>query len=322
MTSISILVTEHAVPACVTDTYDVFSIANKFLEESGKRPSFDLKAVGLTTKVKLANGLVDINTEALIDNIRKTDLVIIPALAGDINEALDANYEFIPWLLDRYNEGTEIASLCIGSFLLAKTGLLTGMRCATHWKFERELKKMFPTLHVVEGNILTAQNGIYTSGGSNMYWNLLLYLVERHTSREIAVKVCKYFLIDMAKNSQLPFTVFTGQKEHTDEVVLQVQQLLEKDYADQFSIDDLARRFGLGRRTFERRFKNATSNTVINYIQRVRIEVAKRHLEDHKKTVSEIMYDVGYNDSKAFRDIFKKHAGVLPLSYRNKFINK
>ena len=94
---------------------------------------------------------------------------------------------------------------------------------------------------------------------------------------------------------------------------------MQKDFADQFSVDDLARRFGLGRRTFERRFKNATSNTVVNYIQRIRVEVAKRHLEDHRKTVSEIMYDVGYNDAKAFREIFKKHAGVLPLKYRNKF---
>ena len=322
MKSVSILVTEHAVPASVTDTYDAFSIANKFLLESGKDPAFHLKAVGLTAKVKLANGLVDINTEALIDNVDKTDLIIIPALDGNINHALETNYKFIPWLLDRYNGGSEIASLCIGSFLLAKTGLLTGMRCATHWKFQNDLKKMFPTLQIVEGKILTEQNGIYTSGGANAYWNLLLYLIERHTSREVAVKACKYFLIDMTKHSQLPFTIFSGQKEHDDQVVLEAQQLLEKEFADQFSVNDLARRFGLGRRTFERRFKNATSNTIINYIQRIRIEVAKRHLEDHKKTISEIMYDVGYNDAKAFRAIFKKHAGVLPLNYRNKFSNK
>lgn len=319
MKSVSILVTEYAVPACVTDTYDIFSVANRFLEESGRKPFFELKVVGLTRKVRLANGLVQINSEALINEIQHTDIVIIPALTGEINDALQANRMFIPWLTDRYHKGAELVSLCIGSFLLAKTGLLNGMDCATHWKYENEFKKMFPKLRVLGGKVVTEQNGLYTSGGANTYWNLLLYLVERHTSRDIALKACRYFLIDTGKNSQLPFTVFNGQKEHADKTVLQAQQLLEKDYASAFTVEELARRFSLGRRTFERRFKIATSTTVITYLQRIRIEIAKRHLEDEKKTIREIMYEVGYNNAKAFRGIFKKHAGVLPIVYRNKF---
>jgi transcriptional regulator GlxA family with amidase domain len=178
---------------------------------------------------------------------------------------------------------------------------------------------MFPQVKFAEDKVITDQNGIYTSGGATSYWNLLLYLVEKYTSKEMAIMASKFFLLDIDKNSQLPFRIFKGQKEHKDSLILSAQNYIEENFKEKITIEELAGRFNLGRRTFERRFKRATTNTIIEYIQRVKVESAKVDLENGKKTVSEIMYDVGYMDSKSFRDVFKKNVGISPVEYRNRF---
>ncbi len=178
---------------------------------------------------------------------------------------------------------------------------------------------MFPEVKLAEDRIITDEKGLYSSGGASTYWNLLLYLVEKYTSREMAIMASKFFLLDIEKDSQLPFRIFKGQKEHKDSLILSAQNFIEENFKDKITIDDLAERFNIGRRTFERRFKKATSNTIIEYVQRVKVEAAKVDLEKGRKTVTEIMYDVGYSDSKSFRDVFKKYAGMSPLDYRNRF---
>jgi transcriptional regulator GlxA family with amidase domain len=115
------------------------------------------------------------------------------------------------------------------------------------------------------------------------------------------------------------FTIFTGQKDHNDPEILQTQQFMEKNYSDKLTIDELAGKVNLSRRSFERRFNKATNNTVIEYIQRVRIEAAKRSFEASRKNITEVMFDVGYSDTKAFRDVFKKITGLTPIEYRNKY---
>jgi transcriptional regulator GlxA family with amidase domain len=178
---------------------------------------------------------------------------------------------------------------------------------------------MFPDVHLAADRVITEQNGLYSSGGANSYWNLLLYLVEKYTSREMAVTAAKFFLLEMDRNSQLPFVMFRGQKEHEDCEILKAQEYIEKHYQSKLTVDELAGRFQIGRRTFERRFKKATSNTVIEYIQRVKVEAAKKQLETGRKTVNEVMYDVGYSDTKAFRDVFRKVTGMSPVDYRHKY---
>ena len=178
---------------------------------------------------------------------------------------------------------------------------------------------MFPEVYLADDKVITEQNGIYSSGGATSYWNLLLYLVEKYTNREMAIMASKFFLLEMGRNSQSPFVMFQGQKDHEDPQILQAQEFIEKRYQTKLSVEDLADRFGIGRRTFERRFKKATSNTVIEYIQRVKIESAKKQLESGRKTVNEVMYDVGYTDLKAFRDVFRKLVGMSPIEYRNKY---
>ncbi|HMG16491.1 MAG TPA: helix-turn-helix domain-containing protein, partial [Saprospiraceae bacterium] len=213
----------------------------------------------------------------------------------------------------------EIASLCIGAFLLASTGLLKGKKCSTHWDFANQFRAMFPDVELVDGSIITESQGVYSSGGANSYWNLLLYLVEKYTSRDAAIFAAKIFAIDIDRESQSTFMMFKGQKEHPDEEIKMAQEYIEDNYQEKISVDQLAEMSAIGRRSFERRFKKATNNTVIEYIQRIKIEAAKRSFESSRKNVNEVMYDVGYTDTKSFRDVFKKITGLTPIEYRNKY---
>ncbi|MFM6926195.1 MAG: GlxA family transcriptional regulator, partial [Ferruginibacter sp.] len=252
-------------------------------------------------------------------DVQQTDLVFIPALSGDMATALQLNAPLVPWLVQQYHGGAELASLCIGSFLLAKTGLLNGKKCSSHWNSANEFRQMFPEVELVDGSIITEEHGIYSSGGANSYWNLLLYLVEKYTDRDTAILASKFFAVDIDRESQHAFMLFQGQKNHEDAEILLAQAFIEANYTDRISVDELADKFAIGRRSFERRFKKATNNTVVEYIQRVKIEAAKRHFESSRKNIHEVMFDVGYTDTKAFRTVFKKITGLTPIEYRNKY---
>ena len=229
------------------------------------------------------------------------------------------NKAFIPWLVKQYQKGAEIASLCLGAFVLAETGLLDGKKCSTHWAFYNEFRERYPDVTIMDGHIITEEQGIYSSGGANSYWNLLLYLLEKYTNRETAILASKYFAIDIDRNSQTVFAIFNGQKDHTDEDIKKIQHQIEKNFTEKLTVDELAGLVAMSRRTLERRFRQATNNTVAEYIQRVKVEAAKRSFEATRKNINEVMYDVGYTDTKAFRSLFKKITGLNPVAYRNKY---
>lgn len=319
MIHVSILVPNEAVMASLVDPRTIFTGANSFLEAAGQKPIFEIQFVGLTREVEYNGGLFAVRTDALLSEIKKTDLIIIPAISGDIATAIEINKDFLPWIIQHYKNGSEVASLCIGSFLLASTGLLNGKECSSHWQTANEFREMFPEVTLVDGRIVTEQNGLYSSGGASSYWNLLLHLTEKHAGREIAIIASKIFALEIDRKSQSPFIMFNGQKNHEDEPIRLVQEFIEKNIAEKISIDDLADKFAIGRRHFDRRFKKATNNTAGEYIQRVKIEAAKKELETSNKNVNEVMYDVGYTDAKTFRSLFKKLTGLSPVEYRNKY---
>lgn len=319
MKNITILVPEGAVLASIADPRYMFTAANEMLRNSGKKEIFSVTLASLNKDILLSDGTATIHADKNIHDINKTDLVIIPALGRDVVKAIEMNRELIPWIIEQYKNGAEIASLCIGAFLFASTGLLKGKQCSTHWLYAAQFRQMFPDVKLADDKIVTEQNGLYSSGGATSYWNLLLYLVEKYTDRETAILISKFFLLDIGKQNQSSFIIFTGQKDHGDEAVKNAQEYIELNYKDKITVDELCDLFGVGRRTFERRFKKATSNTIVEYIQRVKIEAAKKELEQGRKTVNEVMYEVGYTDSKAFRDVFKKIAGLSPVDYRNKY---
>src|SRR5689334_22912904 len=185
--------------------------------------------------------------------------------------------------------------------------------------FANEFRRMFPDVDLVVDKIITDERGTYSSGGAFSYLNLLLYLIEKYASRDIAVSCAKMFQIDIDRNSQSPFIIFKGQKEHEDEPIRKAQEFIENNFQDKITVDQLASMLAVGRRNLERRFKKATSNTVAEYIQRVKIEAAKKELESARKNINEVMYEVGYSDNKAFRTTFKKITGLSPIQYRNKY---
>lgn len=320
MKHISILIpTGHSSLPNIDGSHQILSEVNGFLKRFGQAPLFTIQLVGLSKEVIQRNGLYTIQPDCVIDDIKKTDLIIIPAMHGDLEEAIRMNTAFIPWILEQRKNGAEIASLCIGAFFLAATGLLDGKQCATHWVMANQFRQLYPKVNLVDDKIMTDDDGLYTSGGAYSFLNLLVYLIEKYAGRELAIMISKAFMIDIDKSSQSPFIMFNGQKEHEDVEVKKAQEYIEQHVEAKISVDQLADMFAIGRRSFERRFKKATSNTVGEYLQRVKVEAAKKQLEMARKNVSEVMYEVGYNDTKAFRDVFRKITGLSPIEYRNKY---
>ncbi|RCR70797.1 GlxA family transcriptional regulator [Larkinella punicea] len=319
MKHISILVPKGAILGSLEGTRQLFTQVNQFFAAKGQPPLFRVQLVGLTKETPLSGGAFTAHADAVLADVQRTDLIVIPALDGDLRLAIEKNREFIPWITDQYRGGSEVASLCLGAFLLASTGLLKGRQCATHWLATNDFRQLFPDVNLVTERIITDELGIYSSGGAFSYLNLILYLIEKYAGRDIAVLSAKVFAIEIDRETQSPFTIFQGQKEHEDEPVKKAQEFIEKNFQDKITIDQLADMHALGRRNLERRFKKATSNTVAEYIQRVKIEAAKKNLEISQKNINEIMYDVGYSDTKAFRTIFKKITGLSPIEYRNKY---
>lgn len=320
MKHVSILVPlGHASLSNIDGTQQILLEVNKFLMAMGRPPLFNVQLVGLVKETAQRDGMFIINPDHLIQDLVKTDMIIIPAIHSDLKKGLVDNAAFLPWIREQYIAGAEIVSLCVGAFLLAATGLLKGRQCATHWSTANEFRTMFPDVNLVDDKIMTEEDGIYTSGGAYAYLNLLLYLVEKNAGRDIAVLTAKAFMIDMDRISQSPFIIFQGQKSHTDEPVKKAQEFIENNFEEKITVDQIASMLAIGRRNLERRFKKATSNTVVEYIQRVKIEVAKKGLESSRENVNEVMYNVGYTDTKAFRTTFKKVTGLSPAQYRNKY---
>ena len=320
MKHISILVPHgHTSLPNIDGTHQILSEVNNIRKAMELEPLFKIQLVGLSNTIPQRNGLYTIQPDVLITDVEKTDIIIIPAMHGDLPQAMQANAAFIPWIVEQYNKGAEVASFCIAAFLLAATGLLNGRKCATHWIAANDFRKMFPDVELVDDRIMTEEDGLYSSGGAYSFLNLLAYLIEKHAGREIAVRIAKTFMIDIDRESQSPFIIFNGQKGHEDESIKKAQEYIERNYQDKITVDQLAGMLALGRRNLERRFKKATANTVVEYIQRVKIEAAKKQLESGRKNVNEVMYDTGYSDEKAFRTVFRKITGLSPLAYKNKY---
>jgi transcriptional regulator GlxA family with amidase domain len=251
--------------------------------------------------------------------VTKSDVIVIPLLCGNFPRAIKENAVYRDWVVSKYHEGAEIVCLCVGSFFLASTGLLNEKRCSIHWAAKHEFHEMFPDITLIDDKIITDESGICTCAGGFSYLNLLLYIIEKHHGREMSILASKMFEIDIDRRTQNLFTIFMGQKTHGDSHVLQAQQFIESNPTQLFTIDDICEKVGVGRRTFERRFKKFTGNSASEYIQRVKVEFAKKQLELGRKTVSEIIYEVGYNNVDAFRKVFKKYTDLSPVDYRRRF---
>lgn len=323
MKHVSILVPKGtAILDTILGSLNLFQMANNFHKKQGKPESeaYEIDLVGINKEPHFFNKFFSVTPTKTLDAVEKTDLIIIPGLVGDMNRQIELNLPFVDWIRNqRVKHNAEMASLCRGAFLLAKTGLMNGKSCATHWLTHSTFKEMYPDVKLIPEKVISEDNGIYSSGGAYSFLNLLLYLIEKYYGRENAIWCSKVAEIEFDRVDQNQFVIFNGQKDHTDEEILKTQDYIEAHHNEKISIESLAEQVSTSTRNFVRRFKKATKNTPIEYIQRVRIEAAKKKLESTTMTVLQVMVDSGYNDDKTFRTLFKRYAGLTPLEYRNKY---
>ena len=319
---ITIVVPEgHANLSSIVGPFQILSRANAYWQKMGNKPVMEICLAGFGTELILDGGFFSVKPVS-IKEITTTDLVIIPSVDYDYVDVIKNNGALLQWIKHQHKSGAEVASICTGAFLLAATGLLEGKTCSTHWNTAADFMQMFPNVNLQVDKLITAEQGIYTNGGAYSFLNMVLYLVEKYFDRNTAIYCSKVFQIDIERTSQSPFFIFKTQKNHGDEMVCQAQAYIEENLVGKISFEELALKLAVSRRNFDRRFIKATGNTPVEYLQRVKVEVAKSSLEKGRKSIFEVMTEVGYSDDKAFREVFKKVTGLSPLDYKAKYNGK
>jgi len=298
----------------IIGAYKILIRANAYWKENGKREIYKIELAGISEQVDFHGGLFSVKPHVHISAVPKSNLIIIPSLNHNYLHAVEANGLLINWIKEQHQNGAEIASICTGAFLLASSGLLNGKSCSTHWAVTDSFRTMFPQVNLQTDRLITDENGIYTNGGAYSFLNLIIYLVEKYFDRQTAIFCSKVFQIEMDRQSQSSFIIFAGQKSHDDEIVKKAQAYIENNLHERISIGDLVSKFAV-----DRRFIKATGNTPVEYAQRVKIEAAKKSFETSCKNIKEVMYETGYSDVKAFREVFRKITGVSPLEYKLKY---
>ncbi|KPK28484.1 MAG: AraC family transcriptional regulator [Desulfobacterales bacterium SG8_35_2] len=323
MIKVGILIPEgEIIVSSIIPVYEIFKGINNYYRSIREHNEdyFEIELIGLTKRVEKYNGSIVFTPTNTIDKVGKLDIIFITTITGDMEKSLKINAPYIPWLIKQYRKyGAELASFCSGAFLLAETGLCDGKSISTHWVVADLFKERYPGVKLTPEAVITDQDGIYSSGGAFSLLNLILYIIEKYCGRDIAIWCSKMYEIDFDRINQNQFVIFNGQKEHTDSEIKNAQIFIEKNYPDRILVDQLAKTFAISRRNFIRRFKKATDNTPTEYIQRVKVEAAKKRFEAYTESISEVMYKIGYSDSKAFRTIFKKYTGLSPIDYKRKY---
>ncbi len=319
MKEIALIMHEDATLSTVTGAMDMLIHTNQLFAHSGKPLPFKI-LLAVENKnsgpLQMASPFVEYKA---IAEITDPDLIIVPAFYGDRDMMLMKHREIIDWIKTMHQNGCEIASLCSGIYFLAEAGLLPGRSCTAHWADMEDIVRRYPDVNFLSDMVITDQEGIYTSGGAFSSLNLILYMIDKFCGREVGIWASKMFSLDMDRISQSHFAVFKGQRQHKDDEILKAQTYIEQNHHLQINIDEIADHTNMSKRNFIRRFKKATHNTPFEYLQRVKIEAAKKALEKGAQNINLLMYDAGYNDVKTFREVFKKITGLTPQDYRRKY---
>ncbi|TDE12835.1 GlxA family transcriptional regulator [Dyadobacter psychrotolerans] len=317
MVKLALLITRKHRLLSVAAILDVFESVNRFYEIDGEQPFFEINLYDQEVEYISSYGSHKFkNFNDAVD----PDLIFIPAFSSeDIFQAVIENAAFMPWLEKQYLRGAEIASFCTGAFLLAATGLLNGKTATTHINATIPFASAFPHVLLKADSVVTDDERLYTSGGATSSFHLMLYLIRNYCGKEMALRIAKMFAIDVDRNQQSYFGTFEPAQDHGDGLVNLAQKRIEKEYQEGSTIEKLIQDIPASRRNVVRRFKQATGVTPIEYLQKTRIEAAKKLLEQTDQSVLEVMLNSGYNDLKSFRQLFKKSAGLTPKEYRDKF---
>ena len=324
MVHITLLAHPNCSMTSISGSIDAFSIANIWCA-LGRRadeacaPLFCWDIVTMDGEPVQGYGRVTIQPHASVPQVESTDVILIPGFLpplefiGKIPEPLKT------WLRSWHDKKAIIGATCTGTFLLAETGLLDGKIATTNWSFARCFQKLYPRVRLKPERILTEDGGLVCSGATTSFLDLCLYLIEKFGSEELSARCSKSLLLEPTRRSQSPYFIFDYQKSHGDKKILEAQIHMEEKFNQTISVEALASRLGFSPRHFKRRFKTATGDPPLTYLQRIRIEAAKQKLETSKETVDEITWQVGYEDSNSFRRLFKKYTGLSPREYRDRF---
>jgi transcriptional regulator GlxA family with amidase domain len=288
---------------------------------AGKRqtPRFHVTTASADGKAVNCDGPIQIKPAAAIKDIRKTDLVFIPTAGLSVDDVVERNAPVVPWLKRWRKRGAEIASVCSGVGLVAETGMLDGKRATTHWGLAERFREKYPRVHWMPELMVTEDHGFYCGGGVHAALDLSLYLVEKFCGHDIAMQSAKAMLIETPRAWQAGFAVVPLKTEHSDDAISSAQDWLHENFHRGFPLDAPARRVGMSLRNFVRRFKQATGDSPLIYLQKLRVAAAKRLLESDHRTMQEVSDAVGYQDVAFFRALFQRHTGVSPSVYREKF---
>ncbi len=311
----------NTIATTVIGPMDVFFQAGNlwnFIHGQPLTPYFEVEILSEDGQAVKCLNQVMLSPHRAIKDVKETDLIIIPSIS-DAAKTIDYGRDILQWLLQQHAHGASIASVCTGAFFLAATGLLDRKTATTHWGFVDQFRQMFPLVRLKPERLITDEGTLYCAGALGAGIDLAIYLVEKYCGREVALQCSKALIHDIGRHSQHPYSVFQFQKKHADKAVKRAQQWIEENYTEQINLNAIAQTYGMSRRTFERRFKKATGDTPLLYLQRTRVEAAKRMLETHCGTFETISFGVGYENSSHFRELFKKHTGLLPSEYQRRF---
>ncbi len=320
---ISILVFDDCSAISSLGSYDIFKKANCFARDLGitdnKTALFDIEMVSVRNReVSELDGIL-LRVHKTISDVDHTDLVVIPGIDNDVVSVIEENSDVFPWLLDQYEQGADIASLCTGAFILAETGLLNKRKATTHWALSDLFTQRYPEVSLRAQNIIVDEGRICSCGGATSFLNLILYLIEKYGGRELALLCSKAFLVDRNNTNQNGYAIFSTQKNHSDSDILKIQEYIDIHYASPLSVKALADLVFTSQRTFMRKFKSATGNSPLEYIQRVRVESAKKQLETSTHPINQIIGNVGYEDLPSFRKLFSRMVGLSMSKYRSRY---
>lgn len=282
-------------------------------------PRFRVTTASADGRAVTCDGPIRIRPIAALSDVRKTDLIFIPSTGPSLDDVVERNADVVPWLKRWHKRGAIIASVCSGVGLVAATGLLDGRRATTHWGVVEQFRRKYPKVRWMPELMVTEDGPFYTGGGVNASLDLALYLVEKFCGHDVAMQSAKALIIETPRAWQAGFGIVPLKTEHSDEPISSAQDWMHENFHRDFPLEAPARCAGMSLRNFVRRFKQATGDSPLSYLQKLRVAAAKRLLERDHRTMQEISHAVGYEDAAYFRSLFQRHTGVSPSAYRQKF---
>lgn len=322
MKHISIIIYEDVLPTAVSNTAALLMSANDAVVKRGRPAPFQVELIGVKGKNVQPGTPVQFYCSKTISDNFDTDIVIVPPMStapDNIDALFSKNTRLLGWIKKQYDAKAQVMSLCTGAYFLAECGLLNGRAATSHWGAIEDLQKRYPLIDFKADHVVTYSEAIVTGGGGFSSLNALLYFIEKNCGKDISIELSKIYALDYGRTTQSIFTVFSGRRLHNDDEIHEAQRYIEKQFETDISVEQIARQVNMSKRNFIRRFKNATSLSPIEFIQRIKVEAAKKAFEDGETNIAAITYRVGYNDLKTFRTIFKRITGSTPVEYRNRY---